>query len=70
MRGIREQLRALARILEQADPVVFHHLRQIGAGECFFAYRMVIVQLRRELPLAQAGLTLLRILLLHAPDGL
>ncbi|BDA43320.1 GTPase-activating protein GYP7 [Coccomyxa sp. Obi] len=52
--GIREQLRGLARILEQADPVVFHHLRQIGAGECFFAYRMVIVQLRRELPLAQA----------------
>lgn len=51
MRGIREQLRALARILEQADPVVFHHLRQIGAGECFFAYRMVIVQLRRELSL-------------------
>lgn len=49
----REQLRGLAKILEQADPVVFHHLRQIGAGECFFAYRMVIVQLRRELPLAQ-----------------
>ncbi|EIE22335.1 RabGAP/TBC [Coccomyxa subellipsoidea C-169] len=48
--GMREQLRGLARILEQADPVVFHHLRQIGAGECFFAYRMVIVQLRRELP--------------------
>ena len=32
---------------------MFHHLRQIGAGECFFAYRMVIVQLRRELPMAQ-----------------
>lgn len=54
----REQLRGLARILEQADPVVFHHLRQIGAGECFFAYRMVIVQLRRELPVAQAGFPL------------
>ncbi|KAK9915184.1 hypothetical protein WJX75_005786 [Coccomyxa subellipsoidea] len=52
--GMREQLRGLARVLEQADPVVFHHLRQIGAGECFFAYRMVIVQLRRELPMAQA----------------
>jgi hypothetical protein len=52
----RDQLRALAKLLEQADNVLSHHLRQIGAGECFFAYRMFIVQLRREMPLNQAGL--------------
>ena len=50
----REQLRSLALLLEQADAVLFHRLRQIGAGECFFAYRMLIVQAKRELPLSQA----------------
>ena len=49
----RQQLAALAKILERADPVLFHHLRHIKAADCFFAYRMVIVQLRREIPLQQ-----------------
>ena len=51
----REQLATLAKILERADPVLSHHLRQIRAGDCFFAYRMVIVQLRREMPLQQVS---------------
>ena len=33
--------------------MLFRYLRQIEAGDCFFAYRMVIVQLRREMPLQQ-----------------
>ena len=55
----REQLATLAKILERADPVLFHHLQQIRAGDCFFAYRMVIVQLRREMPLQQVSLACL-----------
>ncbi|KAK9829211.1 hypothetical protein WJX72_004520 [[Myrmecia] bisecta] len=51
--GIRDQLRTLGNLLEKSDPVLFHRLRQIGAGECFFAYRMIIVLLRREMTLQQ-----------------
>lgn len=41
------------KILERADPVLYHHLRQIKAADCFFVYRMIIVQLRREMPIEQ-----------------
>ena len=53
----REQLTDLSKILERADPVLFHHLRHIKAADCFFAYRMVIVQLRREMPMEQVKIT-------------
>ncbi len=43
----------ISKILERADPVLFHHLRHIKAADCFFAFRMVIVQLRREMPMEQ-----------------
>lgn len=49
--GVRAQLRMLARVLEHKDPVLMHHLRHVGAGECLFAYRMVLVLMRRELSL-------------------
>ena len=58
MRLCREQLTALARIIERADPVLFHHLRHIKAADCFFAYRMLIVQLRREMPIEQVRITI------------
>jgi len=50
--GVRAQLRMLGRVLEHKDPVLMHHLRHVGAGECLFAYRMVLVLMRRELSLA------------------
>jgi hypothetical protein len=41
-------------LLDGADAVLFHRLRQIGAGDCFFAYRTLLVQAKRALPLEQA----------------
>ena len=37
--------------------MLFHHLRHIKAADCFFAYRMVLVQLRREMPMEQVKIT-------------
>eukprot|EP00884_Botryococcus_braunii_P012753 jgi/Botrbrau1/21479/Bobra.0216s0087.1 len=47
--GIRQQLGLLSEVLERYDPVLFHHLRHVGASDCVFAYRMLLVLLRREL---------------------
>ena len=38
--------------------MLFHHLRHIKAADCFFAYRMLIVQLRREMSLDQVRITI------------
>lgn len=46
----RQQLRLISAILERTDPMLFRHLRHLAAEDCMFAYRMVIVMLRRELP--------------------
>jgi hypothetical protein len=51
--GIFSQLRALSRALARADRVLAHKLQAMGAGECHFAYRMVVVLMRRDLPLSQ-----------------
>ncbi|GJP48517.1 hypothetical protein CLOM_g7798 [Closterium sp. NIES-68] len=51
--GIHRQLAALGRILRLADPELYGHLRDMGGGDCLFAYRMVVVGMRRDLPLAQ-----------------
>mmetsp|Transcript_23943 Transcript_23943/g.66479 ORF Transcript_23943/g.66479 Transcript_23943/m.66479 type:complete len:470 (+) Transcript_23943:176-1585(+) len=50
--GMRGQLKALAFALQQRDPVLMHKLRQVGAAECLFAYRMALVCMRRELSLS------------------
>eukprot|EP00798_Chlamydomonas_sp_ICE-L_P013603 gene13603-19476_t len=52
--GIFAQLASLARLLEQLDPTLFYKIRQMGATGCHFAYRMIVVQLRREVALDQA----------------
>ncbi|GBF97782.1 hypothetical protein Rsub_10207 [Raphidocelis subcapitata] len=52
--GIFSQLRGLAGVLGRADRVLAHKLTALGAGECHFAYRMVVVLMRRDLPLGQA----------------
>ncbi|CAI5473438.1 unnamed protein product [Closterium sp. Yama58-4] len=51
--GIHRQLAALGRILRLADPELHGHVRDMGGGDCLFAYRMVVVGMRRDLPLPQ-----------------
>eukprot|EP00200_Dunaliella_tertiolecta_P012954 CAMPEP_0202391902 /NCGR_PEP_ID=MMETSP1127-20130417/92085_1 /ASSEMBLY_ACC=CAM_ASM_000462 /TAXON_ID=3047 /ORGANISM="Dunaliella tertiolecta, Strain CCMP1320" /LENGTH=1088 /DNA_ID=CAMNT_0048994367 /DNA_START=117 /DNA_END=3383 /DNA_ORIENTATION=+ len=48
------QLTYLAQLLESADPEFFNKLAQVDATDCHFAYRMIMVLLRRELTLEQA----------------
>ncbi|KAL4444555.1 hypothetical protein ABPG77_002372 [Micractinium sp. CCAP 211/92] len=48
--GIRHQLQQIARVLRDTDPQLYSKLQQLGAEDCMFAYRMVVVMLRRELP--------------------
>eukprot|EP00899_Mesostigma_viride_P024512 jgi/Mesvir1/5245/Mv15366-RA.1 len=60
--GIYRQLKAIAAIVAAADPRLDEHLGQIGAGDYhLYAYRMVVVLLRRELNFNQT-LTLWEIL--------
>ena len=49
--AVREGLGSLASVLSRSDPVLMHKLRHIGAGDCLFAYRMLLVRMRRELSL-------------------
>eukprot|EP00249_Psilotum_nudum_P018953 c27035_g1_i1 orf=359-1843(-) len=51
--GIRRQLNIVSRILELADPHLYHFLKEIHAEDCTFVYRMVVVLLRRELSFEQ-----------------
>ncbi|KAH7414673.1 hypothetical protein KP509_14G005200 [Ceratopteris richardii] len=51
--GIRRQLEKISRIFQAADPHLFSHFKSIGADNCFFVYRMVVVLLRRELTFEQ-----------------
>ncbi|CAI5517370.1 unnamed protein product, partial [Closterium sp. Naga37s-1] len=51
--GIHRQLAALGRILRLADPELHGQVRDMGGGDCLFAYRMVVVGMRRDLPLPQ-----------------
>ena len=46
----RQQLLQIGRILADTDPALYSKLCLLGAGDCMFAYRMVIVMMRRELP--------------------
>eukprot|EP00877_Chromochloris_zofingiensis_P001190 jgi/Chrzof1/11071/Cz05g22120.t1 len=51
--GIFGQLRQLSAVLGSADRVLMHQLRALGAAECHFAYRMIVVMMRRDLPISQ-----------------
>ena len=54
--GIRHQLKILAGVIERLDDQTLgHHIQKIGSGDMMFAYRMVVVQLRRELQTEQAS---------------
>jgi Rab-GTPase-TBC domain len=52
--GIRNQLNKVSSILSDTDPTLHKKLEALGAADCMFAYRMVLVMLRRELPLGEA----------------
>lgn len=49
--GIRLQLVKISEIIADTDPELHTRLVSLGAEDCMFAYRMVVVLLRRELPL-------------------
>ncbi|CAA6673660.1 unnamed protein product [Spirodela intermedia] len=51
--GIRRQLGVVARIIRHRDAALFRHLERHRAADCAFAYRMVVVLLRRELSFEQ-----------------
>ena len=53
--GINAHMSCLAKVLGAADNTLTHRLRTIGAAEYFFVYRMVVVLMRRDMPLHQVG---------------
>lgn len=48
--GVMKQLQVLWKILELTDAEMFEHLSVIGAESLHFAFRMLLVLFRRELP--------------------
>ena len=47
--GIKSQLEKISQIVSDTAPAVYKKLEQLGAADCMFAYRMVLVMARREL---------------------
>lgn len=52
--GVMKQLQDLWKILELTDAEIFTHLSSIGAESLHFAFRMLLVLFRRELPFSEA----------------
>ena len=52
--GVMKQLQQLWHILELTDREMFAHLSHIGAESLHFAFRMLLVLFRRELPFNEA----------------
>lgn len=51
--GIRRQLKIVAKIIQSKDSLLYRHLEELQAEDCFFVYRMVVVLFRRELTFEQ-----------------
>ena len=51
--GIRQQLEMISKILRLGDPELYAHLTRMGAEDCIFVYRMIVVLMRRELSFEQ-----------------
>jgi hypothetical protein len=45
----------LLQVLEAHDRPLTFRLHQLGASECHFAYRMLVVMMRRDLSMAQVS---------------
>lgn len=52
--GVMGQLETLRSVVAILDPVLLEHLTELGADNFMFAFRMLLVQFRRELPLPDA----------------
>ncbi|RRT43869.1 hypothetical protein B296_00045469 [Ensete ventricosum] len=51
--GIRRQLQVVSKLIRLHDADLYQHLEKLQAEDCAFAYRMVLVALRRELTFGQ-----------------
>lgn len=51
--GIKRQLEEVSGLVDTADPALSQKLVRLDCAECYFAYRMILVMMRRELPLPE-----------------
>lgn len=51
--GIQRQLQVVSKLIKLRDADLYQHLEKLQAEDCAFAYRMVLVALRRELTFEQ-----------------
>lgn len=51
--GIQRQLQVVSKLIKLHDADLYQHLEKLQAEDCAFAYRMVLVALRRELTFGQ-----------------
>ncbi|KAJ8632385.1 hypothetical protein MRB53_025721 [Persea americana] len=51
--GIWRQLDIISKIIRLKDLDLYRHLKMLGAEDCFFVYRMLVVLFRRELSFEQ-----------------
>lgn len=47
---VQEQMSELRWLLQAVDPPLCRHLGAVGAGGCEFAFQMLMVAFRREIP--------------------
>lgn len=50
---MRDRLHELGDVLRRCDPPLWKHVQLLGAQECMFAFRQVVVLMARELPPAE-----------------
>lgn len=46
-------------VLESFDGPLMYQLKHLGAAECHFAYRMVVVMMRRDMPMPKVRTVIL-----------
>ena len=51
--NVRDRLHELGDVLRRCDPPLWKHVQLLGAQECMFAFRQVVVLMARELPPAE-----------------
>ena len=51
--NVRDVLHELGDVLRRCDPPLWKHVQLLGAQECMFAFRQVVVLMARELPPAE-----------------
>eukprot|EP00241_Pyramimonas_parkeae_P001844 CAMPEP_0114231776 /NCGR_PEP_ID=MMETSP0058-20121206/4239_1 /TAXON_ID=36894 /ORGANISM="Pyramimonas parkeae, CCMP726" /LENGTH=429 /DNA_ID=CAMNT_0001343177 /DNA_START=217 /DNA_END=1503 /DNA_ORIENTATION=- len=62
--GVAAQFEKLEALIQRADPHLHAHLQSIGASQCFFLYRTLLVMLRRDFPFEQV-MTMWDVLFAH-----